>query len=258
MEYNNLMIWLTTVLLFLIGAAWGSFLFVLAWRLPRGEDFIKSRSKCAKCSQQLQLWETIPLLSYIVLRAKCRTCKKFISWHYFAVEFLVGSLIAFGYWQLGLTYEFLLFVIEISVLVLIFIIDFYTGWVYEIIVVPAIVLVFAMQLIFGHEPMTYLLGLLIGGGVFWLQHVVSKGKWIGKGDIRIGAFMGAILGWKLLIVALIMGYFLGAAISLILIMTGIKKRTDMIPFGPFLVVGTIATLIWGQAILDWYLNLIGF
>jgi prepilin signal peptidase PulO-like enzyme (type II secretory pathway) len=126
------------------------------------------------------------------------------------------------------------------------------------IVAPAIVFIFAFQLILENDPLLYAIGVLVGMAFFALQYLVSRGTWIGKGDIRIGALMGAILGWKILIIALAISYFFGGGIALYLILTHRKTRKDSIPFGPFLVVGTFIAMIWGERILEWYLGLIGF
>ena len=133
----------------------------------------------------------------------------------------------------------------------------YTGWVYEMIVIPAIGLILAIQLILGGDPSMYFVGLVVGAFVFWIQYVISKGQWIGKGDIRIGALMGVILGWKLLFVGLAIAYLVGGIVAAYLVLTQQKKRSDSVPFGPFLVTGTVIAMLWGQQILDWYLGLIG-
>jgi len=252
------MTWLTTALLFLLGAAWGSFLFVFSWRLPKGEDFISGRSKCAKCHKKLTWWELIPIISYVALMGRCKSCKKAISWVYFAIEIVVGLLFVTGYQMFGVSVEYALFLFEISALIVIFLIDLYTTWVYEMIVLPTIGIVLATQLIFGIDPLLYIIGGLAGAGVFWVQYAFSRGKWVGKGDIRIGALIGVILGWKVLFVALVTGYIFGATAAVILILSKKKKRSDMIPFGPFLVTGTIIGILWGQQILDCYIALVGF
>lgn len=251
------MTWFFTLILFLLGAAWGSFLYVVAWRMPQKKDFIKGRSACAACAKQLSFWEVMPIVSYIALKGRCRHCDESISWHYFAAEVVMGLLFIAGFEAFGLTYEFALFFFELSILTLIFLVDLYTGWVYEMVVTPAILVILAAQLLLGGDPGAYIIGLVIGMLVFWVQYAGSKGRWIGKGDIWIGALMGVILGWKMLWVGLASAYLLGGVIAIYLVMTQRKKRGDSVPFGPFLTAGTLIALVWGQQILDWYLGLLG-
>jgi prepilin signal peptidase PulO-like enzyme (type II secretory pathway) len=122
--------------------------------------------------------------------------------------------------------------------------------------IPAIILFFIFSLLLGASWWSILLAILIGFGFFGLQYLVSSGRWIGGGDLRLGALMGAALGWPNILIGLLAAYIIGAIVSIFLLATGKAKAKTPIAFGTFLAVGTLIALFWGQQMINWYLGLL--
>lgn len=249
----------TLFLLFIfgLGVILGSFLNAMIWRTCVGMSAMKGRSQCTHCNAQLRAFELIPVFSFLLQRGRCRHCLEHISWQYPLVELSTGLLFVLTYTVFQPDMIAVLFGwFVVAVLMFIFVYDLRYQLILDRISLPAIAIVFIYQLI--RDPAAwwvYLLGLVIGGGFFLLQFVVSKGKWIGGGDIRLGALMGVILGWKLVLVALMIAYVVGAAVSLILVAMKKKSMASTTPFGTYLTFATLVTLYWGEELLDWYLQL---
>jgi len=252
--------------IFIFGLCIGSFLNAVIWRLHRKESFFKGRSYCPKCRHSLGARDLIPLLSFLLLKGKCRYCKEKISWQYPVVELATGLLFCLVYWQ-GIGYKdtlhltpYTLYLLRdwffISVLVVIFVYDLKYYLILDKVTIPAIVLAFIVNLLLKIPFTNLLLGGIIVSGFFLLQFLVSRGKWIGGGDIRLGFLMGVMLGWPKAIVALFLAYIIGALIGVMLIILKKKTWKSEIPFGTFLVVGTVITLLYGGQLLKWYLGLV--
>ncbi|NQT50053.1 prepilin peptidase [Candidatus Kuenenbacteria bacterium] len=254
--------------IFVIGLCIGSFLNVVICRLPEKESIVKSRSNCPHCKENLKAQDLIPLLSFLILKGKCRQCKKKISWQYPLVEFATAALFVFLAWHYNLAgnlanpffYRDLIFVVG---LVVIFTTDLRFYLILDAVSLPLAVFAFIINFFLLSNSTNYLeiainliIAGIIGAGFFWIQYYFSKGKWVGGGDIRLGMAMGFILGWPNVLVALLMAYIGGAIISLILLATKVKKMKSQVPFGVFLTAATFIVLIWGNQILDWYLSLL--
>lgn len=251
------------VFTFFFGACIGSFLNVVIIRLHQKKGGILSgRSECPSCKKVLGFFDLIPLVSFLFLRGKCRNCQNTISWNYFLIEALTGTLFALSsymLWPEHFVYieSFALMVsvywFYIAVLVAITFYDLYYTIIPDAISLPAIVIAFALT-VFPFTPTISdaLFGALIPFTFFALQIVISKGKWIGGGDLRLGLLMGAMLGVSQVLVALFLAYFIGSIVGIALILTKKKTAQSKIPFGPFLSAGTFIALFWGQYILDWY------
>ena len=261
---------------FLSGLIIGSFLNCLIWRLHTGES-IGGRSYCPKCRKQIAWYDNIPVFSFLILRGKCRNCRQGISWQYPIVELITGILFVIAWiFESGImNYEswffldtvihnsrFMLQVFRdwliIAVMIIIFIYDLRWYLILDKITLPASALFFILNILLGSSWQSLLISGIIGAGFFLLQFVVSKGKWIGGGDIRMGFLMGVILGWPHIILALFLAYILGSIIGVGLLLFKGKKWGSEIPFGTFLAVATLITLFLGERILDWYFNLILF
>ena len=263
------MINLILIFVFIFGLIIGSFLNCLIWRLYKKESLL-GRSYCPKCKKQIAWYDNIPVLSFIILQGKCRHCGKTISWQYPAVEFITGLLFAIAFY---LSYELRVanygaviydssFIIQflrdwfiVAVMIVIFIYDLRWYLILDIVTLPACLAVLIFNLILGFSLWNLLISGIIGGSFFLIQFVVSKGKWIGGGDIRLGLLIGLILGWPGVLVAIIISYFIGSIIGLGLIAASKKKWGSEVPLGVFLAVGTIITLFWQTQILNWYLNI---
>ncbi|EKD93832.1 MAG: hypothetical protein ACD_28C00048G0002 [uncultured bacterium] len=245
-----------TPLLFVAGLLLGSFLSVLIPRLHKNERGIfAGRSQCTHCKTTLKATDLIPLVSYVLYKGKCRYCKESIGWTYPALE-LSTAFLFLGLGFSGLT-PLPLYLFYGLVLIFIFFYDLRYLEIPDEVMLPSIfVAILANLTPYGIPFLDGLYGALIMMSLFLIQIVLSRGRWLGGGDLRIGAFMGFILGWELTLVALLMSYLIGATISLILLALGKVTRKTMVPFGPFLVLGTLIALFWGPQLIEWYLNFI--
>jgi leader peptidase (prepilin peptidase)/N-methyltransferase len=260
---------------FLCGLCVGSFLNALEYRLKHKKNFVTERSICPRCQKQLRWYHNVPVLSFVCLRGKCAFCQKKISWQYPIVELMTGVLFLL---VAVLSQQFLV-VSEVyfltnlfwwwflaGVLIFVFIYDLKYMLILDRIVVPAIVISLLVQVWlvylsnvgwqgFWLDYKMILFSAIIGGGWFLLLYAISKGKWIGGGDIRLGFLMGIILPWSSLLGALCIAYMLGTIIMLPFVILQKKKMKSEVPFGIFLVPATLAFLFWGERIIDWYFNI---
>ena len=140
-------------------------------------------------------------------------------------------------------------------LIIVFIYDLKYYLILDVVVIPAAILAFIFNMLLGVNPLSMLLAAVVGGGFFLIQYVVSKGKWIGGGDIRLGFLMGIILGWPQILTALFIAYVLGSLISVGLLLFSKKHMSDKVPFGTFLAIATFLTMLYGQQLVHWYMNL---
>lgn len=251
--------------LVMLGASIGSFLNAAVYRLAVKESIAKGRSRCVHCGKTLPWYDLFPVFSYLALKGQCRACDKRISVQYILVEVAMAALFGFVAWKWGamaqqasflVILEMVRDLLAVSVLVFLFVFDLKYFLLPDIVTLPSILVFLIINLILGVVWWTLLLAIVIGAGFFALQFVVSKGKWIGGGDIRFGGLMGAILGWPNILVGLFGAYFIGAIVGLGLLISGKKKFGSQLPFGTFLAIGTAIGLWWGNGIISWYLGLI--
>ena len=241
------------ILIFIFGLVVGSFLNCLIYRLEVGEGFLKGRSFCPYCRHILSWQDLIPLLSFLILRGKCRYCQKSISWQYPLVEIATGLLFLSIF-----NFQFSIFNLIIACfLIIIFVYDLKHYIIPDKIIYPAIVIVliynFLRSDLLGRSD---LLLSAFGAATFFLAIVlVSRGTWMGIGDIKLAFLMGLFLSWPKILVALFLAFSIGAIIGLGLIVSGKKTLKSEVPFGPFLVTGTFIALFFGGQIIHWYLNL---
>ena len=252
------------VLIFVIGIVIGSFLNVVIYRVPKEESIASSPSACQSCGHRLTAIDMIPIFSFVFLGGKCRHCKAKISPQYPIVEALTGALFLLLYLKFGLSYWLLVYAALAALLVAISFIDFKhmiipNGLVIAMLVVGAAVLAATIFTGYFGWWLDYVIGFFAGGlpllliGMFTMY--VLKKEAIGGGDIKLMAAAGLVIGWKLVIPAYLIGIVLGAIVSVILLATKIKKRGDEIPFGPYLCVGIMASVFFGNELIDWYLGL---
>ena len=271
------------IIIFLTGLIVGSFLNCVIYRLA----FPKGRSFCPHCKHILSWQDLIPVLSFFILRGECRYCGKKISWQYPLVEIATGLLFVlilnFEFrWieqserlPVGLlsnkilifnfetiTYFLYLLIIS-SLLIIIFVYDLKHFIIPDKIIYPAIgiALIYNFyQLLITHYPLSTVLNNLyaaFGAAVFFLAIVlVSRGKWMGLGDVKLAFLMGLFLGFPNILIALFFAFLIGAIIGVGLILAKRKTLKSEVPFGPFLVTGTFIALFWGPTIIDWYLNFV--
>ncbi len=243
---------------FFTGILFGSFLNAWIWRTKEGMSVLKGRSICPACKKSLTWKENIPLVSFFLQRGKCSECKQKISWQYPIIELCIGIIFAFVAWFHAENLEFIFrdaFILFFLAFVFIYDLKYQEIW-DRMTIHPAAVLAVA-SIWFGWLSIpSMLIGILVGMGFFLLQYLVSKGRWIGGGDIRLGLFMGIILGWPLILLAIFFAYVGGAILVLPFLIMGKKQFASKIPFGTYLALSTAVTIFWGQHILDWYLGMI--
>ena len=244
-------------LIFILGLLVGSFLNVVIFRLHSHEAFLFGRSHCNTCKRELGVWDLIPLFSYLFLRGKCRYCQAHISWQYPMVELLT----AFVFVLLGAKFgvvnlEFLIGVIFACVMIVIAVYDFKHYLILDVVIFPALALSVFINLISG-SFVDGILGSILVSGFFLIQYLISKGSWIGFGDVKLGLLLGSLFGWKMSIILLLVSYMTGALVGTFLLILNKKKMSSKLPFGTFLGLSAIIILIYGDQILSWYRNLIG-
>lgn len=251
--------------LFLLGSVIGSFINVVVFRLHSKESIIKGRSKCPSCGHQLAAKDLVPVVSFLLLRGRCRYCGNLISWQYPLVELAVAILfVGVGFYHLGFSGSFSeinLFILArdflaVATLATIFIYDLRFMEIPDEVSLPAIVTCFLLGTFGGLDWRVMLVSAFIGLGFFLLQYLISAGKWIGGGDLRFGFLMGVLLNWTSLIFAIFLSYIIGAVFALWLLATHKAGRKTQLPFGTFLVPATIFSIFFGQHIVEWYLNLL--
>lgn len=257
------------IMAFLFGSVVGSFLNVCIYRIPRGLSIILPSSRCPSCNNPIQPWDNIPILSYILLKGRCRLCRAKISFKYPFVESLNAILYVLVLWRFGPDFSWflLIYFIFLSSLIVITFIDLEYQIIPNGITLPGI----PLALIFGstilHDPFSRadllgfkasVTGLLLGGGLFYiigvLGTVVFKKDAMGGGDIKMMAMVGGVLGWKGVILTTFLGSLLGSIIGVSLIIIKGRQWGSKIPFGPYLAFGTILSLFLGQELLAWYLH----
>ena len=240
--------------IFVFGAVVGSFLNVCIFRLPAEASIVKPRSQCLYCHHPIRNHDNIPLISFIILRGKCRDCGGKISWHYPLVELITALLALLLFLKFGLTLNFLIFFIFTAVLIVITFIDLDHQIIPDILTLPGIP-IFCLAAIFLLKIpwLEALLGLLIGGGIFFtiafVYELITKREGMGGGDIKLLAMIGGFFGWKSLIFVLLFSSFSGAIIGITAMLI---KKQDMkyaVPFGPFLAAAAVAYLFWGDAFM---------
>jgi leader peptidase (prepilin peptidase) / N-methyltransferase len=246
----------------ILGLIIGSFLNVCIDRLPRNESIAYPPSHCPGCQHKLAAKDLIPVFSYLVLRGRCRYCQAPIPKRLFWVELATGVVFALLAWHYGLNPELAVMAFYACLFIIIFVIDLEQGLILNKVAYPAMVVVFLLAL----YPWPWLndsLGMrlayaALGGGVgfiiFLLIALISRGG-MGWGDVKLAALIGLATGFPMVVVAIIMAAILGGIVAVALMIAKRKKRRETVPFGPFLAVAAMVTLLWGSNILDWYLGL---
>lgn len=246
-----------------LGAVLGSFINAAEYRMARGQRIVvdpngrMSRSACTVCRVTLTTLDLVPVISFLMLRGRCRHCTARIAWQYPIVELITAALFAVAAWRFGWSAQTVIAWVILAVLVFVFIYDLKYYLILDRVMIPAMVVVFFVSLLFNQrDAADMLLGAFIGGLFFLLQFLISQGRWIGGGDIRLGVFMGVALGWQSTIAALVIAYVLGALISVGLLAARRVTMQSHIPFGTFLSVAVAVCLLFGAQIIQWYTGLV--
>ncbi|MBI2113014.1 MAG: prepilin peptidase [Candidatus Wildermuthbacteria bacterium] len=252
---------------FLLGLCVGSFLNAFVYRLAKEESAFKGRSYCPKCKHQLSSLDLVPVLSFLFLLGKCRYCKKPISLQYPIVEFSTGVLFTALFLLLSpqnmleyISFAFSLFIA--SGLIAIFAYDLKHFLIPDVVLFPIMgaagFLLVQKSIEQGTiDPLRLGLFSALGAAGFFLAlFLVSKGAWMGFGDVKFAFFMGLFLSWPSILPALFVAFFLGAVIGIALILLKKKQWKSQVPFGPFLIFGTFSAIFFGKQLVDYYSGLL--
>jgi len=241
------------ILAFILGLFVGSFLNVCIDRLPQGQSIINPPSHCSACNHKLGILDLVPLFSYLWLRGRCRYCQAPISFRLPIVEGLTGLLFTFLYWKFGPGLELGISLVYACLLIIIFVIDLENQLVLNKVIYPGMILALAFSFFWpGLGVIRALAGGALGLAVMALPLIIYR-RGMGMGDVKLGALVGLMTGFPLVIIALFLSVVAGGLVGAILLVFKIKKRKDPIPFAPFLATSAMVTLLWGQAIYQWYL-----
>ena len=259
--------------LFFIGAVFGSFAGAMVWRMKMGRKVTNERSECEHCHHKLSPLDLIPVVSWLWLRGKCRYCRTGIGWTPLLLELGLGAVFVLSYlaWPLGITSIYgvttlSLWLVALVMLTILFIYDLRWFLLPDRIVWPLAVVgvgLFAARaiesdwmLLQGLLELSF--ALLPVSGLYYVLYTVSKGQWVGFGDVKLGIFIGLALGWQGAVVAVVLANFIGMLVLLPGLLSGKLSRKSQVPFGPFLIVGTVIAMLWWAPVLKWYLELIVF
>jgi leader peptidase (prepilin peptidase)/N-methyltransferase len=244
----------------IFGAIVGSFLNVCIFRLPKEESIIWPGSHCPHCNNPINFYDNIPLVSYLLLKGRCRYCEESISIQYPLVEGItaLGSLILFM--KFGPSLSYLFYFSFVAALIVITVIDLYHQIIPDVISLPGIGLGLLASLIIPQITfLNSLLGILLGGGslflVATLYQWLFKREGMGGGDVKLLAMIGAFLGWKAVILTILLSSLIGSITGIIIMVSKEKDFKYAIPFGPFLSLGAVITLFYAENLIRWYLYL---
>ena len=249
----------TKVFVFLFGAAVGSFLNVCIYRLPQSLSLVRPRSMCLTCKTQIAFYDNIPILSYLLLRGRCRHCGASISLRYPVVELTAGLFAVAVYARSGLSWESLVLYAFVAALLVVTFIDIDHQIIPDVITYPGIVIGFLSSLALQHITyMDSLMGILLGGGMLLLvasgYYFLTKKEGMGGGDIKLLAMIGAFLGWQSTIFTIFVGSAVGTVVGIAMALRTKGGRKMAVPFGPFLAVGALVYLFFGEEIVGWYFS----
>ena len=244
----------------IFGALIGSFLNVCISRLPNEESIVSPGSHCPQCQAPIRFYDNIPLLSYLLLGGKCRNCRTSISIQYPLVEGITAGMSLLLFLRFGPTLSYLVYFCFVAGLIVITVIDLYHQIIPDVISLPGIIAGLLGALVI--PQMTFLnsiAGALLGGGslfaVATLYQWVFKREGMGGGDVKLLAMIGAFLGWKAVILTILLSSLIGSVIGIAIMVVKGKDFKYAIPFGPFLSLGAVIALFYGEALIQWYLGL---
>ncbi len=245
-----------------LGLIIGSFLNVVIWRVPRDESIVRPPSHCPHCDTEIRPYDNIPVISWVLLRGRCRACRAGISVRYPLVELACGLLWVAMALRFGATWALPAYLVLVSALLALSLIDFDTFLLPNKIVYPlggSLVVLFGLAALLddaGGDYVRALLGGLAAYAFFLTVHLIAP-RGMGFGDVKLSFSLGVALGWiswGSVFLGLFLGFLLGAVIGVILIATKVRSRRDHVPFGPFLAAGTVLAILFGAPLLDLYLG----
>lgn len=250
------------VTIFIFGLCIGSFLNVCIYRIPRGVSLVWPPSHCPRCLSSLRAWENIPLLSYIILKGKCSWCSAPISIRYPLVEAMTAVLTLLLWKKFGMSAKFFLYLSFFSAMIANSLIDLEHYLLFDSLTIPWIFLgiISAFLGLLPINGSSALLGAFIGAGTLSALALISpflfKKEGMGMGDVKLAASIGAFLGYKSMIVTLLLSFLIGAGVGIFLMLSGKKTAKDYIPFGPCLCIASFLSFLFSEQIISSYLRYI--
>jgi leader peptidase (prepilin peptidase)/N-methyltransferase len=242
----------------LFGLVIGSFLNVCIFRLPMELSVVTPASRCLRCGHVLGWIENIPVLSYAVLGGRCRQCRAPISIVYPLIELVTAAIFVGAAYQFGLSWLLVSRLLLACGLIVLFVIDLQHRILPNVITLPGIVIGVLFSLVTEPGIVSSLIGAAAGGGVLLAiaetYYRVRHEQGLGMGDVKMLAMIGAFLGWKLMLLTLVLSSFLGSLVGVAMLMSSRKNLKYALPFGTFLAAATMVSMFVGDAILSWYLN----
>lgn len=293
---ETLPLWLVVVGLFLYGSVAGSFAGAQVWRLrarqlvddkKAGEEYDKKeykallplansnvptdRSRCLKCQHQLAWYDLIPVISWLSTRGRCRYCHQPIGWFEFVIELAMGSFFVLSFllwpWQLTSVVPVILLALWLAMSVPLAVLFAYdakwfllpdTPMIWFTIFAATFTMVRLFDQGFSISALVSLIGAVLAiSGLYWVLHAVSRGNWVGFGDVTLGVGLGLLLGrWELGLLTVFLANLIGTVLVLPGLLRGTLKRGSQLPFGPLLIIGMLTAFFFGQNIVDWYVGLL--
>ncbi|WP_333870589.1 prepilin peptidase [Desulforamulus putei] len=242
------------ILLFITGAAIGSFLNVCIYRLPAKQSIVSPPSHCHRCNHRLGFWELIPIFSYLFLQGRCKSCRVKISTRYLMVELITGIAFVIFVMVFGFNLQSLSYILLFCALLTASLIDFDHRIIPDEINLFLILTGLLLQGLQSFDALVSgIIGGLMGGGLLLVIAVLSRGG-LGGGDIKLVTGIGVFLGWKLLLVSLFVSFILGSLVGIAWVLFKNKGLKTAVPFGPFLSIGAIIAVFYGQQIIATYLS----
>ncbi len=246
---------LTYLFIFVIGAVIGSFLNVCIHRLPAEQSVVSPASHCPQCRTPIKFYDNIPIISFLLLRGKCRVCGNPISNQYILIELINGAGYTVIAWKFGLYTETAFYALLFSALLAVSVIDLYHQIIPDVITIPGIIIgLMASGFILPSGIKDAIFGTLFGGGIFFIIALVSRGG-MGGGDIKLIAMIGSFLGLTDVLITIVLSSFIGSLVGIFMMAVFGKGRKYKIPFGPFLAIGGIMSLFFKTEIIEWYLGM---
>lgn len=240
------------IMIFIYGIVIGSFLNVCIYRIPKDENIAKVRSHCMSCGYRLKWYDLIPIFSYLCLGGKCRKCKTHIAVQYPVVEFFNGVLYLLVFVVNGFQISSILYCLLTSALIVLSVIDFRTFEIPFGINIFIFVLGIIQIIIDFGNWLNYLLGFFIVSAFMWIVIWLTKGKGFGGGDMKLMAAAGLLLGWKRILLSFLLGCIIGSICHVIRMKA--TKEEHILAFGPYLSIGIFLSALWGEAMIQWYLQ----
>jgi len=254
------MSWITLFFGFAFGTIVGSFLNVCIHRIPQEESIVTPSSHCPSCKTPIRFYDNIPLVSFICLRGRCRACQAPISWRYPLVEFLMGLFSLVLLLRYGISLFYVIYFALFAALTLVSFIDLTHRIIPDVISLPGIIIGVLISLFHPQLSITNsLIGVLVGGGSLYVvasvYHLVTKREGMGGGDIKLLAMIGAFIGWKGVLFTILCSSFIGSVVGVTLMLISSEADSKYaVPFGPFLSLGAVIYVVWGEFLITWYMG----